>query len=76
MTVVSYINWSPEQDFNLGTFEYGAEILSTNRNLKPILRPDPSKHNGYQLYVPLNLTLLNSKFCPKGVFLGCLLFSE
>jgi hypothetical protein len=53
MTNISCINRSPEQDFNSGPFEYEAEILSTNRNVKPIIRPNHSKHNGYQLYVPL-----------------------
>lgn len=72
MTKVSYINRSPEEEFNSGPFEYEAKILSTNHNIKPTLRPNHSKHNGYQLYVPLALTLLNSEFCPQILFLCCL----
>jgi hypothetical protein len=68
MTIVSYINRSQEQDFNSVPFEYEAEILSTNRNVKTHPCPNHSEHNGYQFSAPLALTLLNSEFCPQGVF--------
>jgi hypothetical protein len=44
MTIVSYIYRFRKQDFNSGPFEHDVRILTTNLDVKPILRPDSSKY--------------------------------